>query len=122
MTKEKQIMKLAQIMYSLALDCSEHLQKQHNQEPNDKPRFYFDNIAKQCEELLKELGGMMGLTSLKDELCEGIDPTRPVPYDEILEAREGRIGADRTDWVFVVGKIEEKRIIDGKIVYVEVIK
>jgi len=62
----------------------------------------------------------MGLTSLK--LCEGIDPTRPIPYDEILEAREGRIGADRTDWVFVVAEVHEKKIIDGEITYVEVKK
>jgi len=45
------LIKVCQTIESLALDCSEHLEKQHNQKPNDKPRFFFDNIARQTQEV-----------------------------------------------------------------------
>lgn len=54
-TKQK-IDEILSFIESLAIDCSQHLQDQHNQtNPNDKPRFYFDNIAKQAQELRKEV-------------------------------------------------------------------
>ena len=55
MKQKTAIIKLCQMIESLALDCSDHLKNQHNQTENDKPRFYFDNIAKQTQELRLEL-------------------------------------------------------------------
>ena len=52
------VFKILQFIDSLALDCSQHLKEQHNQNPNDKPRFYFDSIAKQVEDWIKEIEGV----------------------------------------------------------------
>ena len=54
--KEKKVLwQILQDIEFLATNCSEHLQKQHQQGPNDKPRFYFDNIAKNAIERRKKL-------------------------------------------------------------------
>ena len=55
--KKEQIKQMLDLIISLALDCSEHLTKQHNQKENDKPRFFFDNIAKQARDLRDEILG-----------------------------------------------------------------
>lgn len=52
---KKQFKTLVQLLHCIAQDCAEHLKDQHEQGVNDKPRFYFDNIAKQTLDLLKEL-------------------------------------------------------------------
>lgn len=47
------------------------------------------------------------------ELCKGIDPSRPIPYDEISEAEKGRIGPDRKDFRLAVSEIKKKTIDRG---------
>lgn len=55
MKQKEKIDKILSLLESLAVDCSDHMKNQHGQtNPNDKPRFFFDNIADQARELRKE--------------------------------------------------------------------
>lgn len=57
LTKD-QVTRLFSLIHSLAVDCSQHLREQHGQDnPNDKPRFYFDNIAQHVFNLRDEILG-----------------------------------------------------------------
>lgn len=55
MTEAEIIRKMIQLIASIAIDCSDHLKNQHSQGENSKPRFYFDNIVKQAQDLLAEV-------------------------------------------------------------------
>jgi len=53
---EDQLKKLFALINALALNCSDHMKNEHSQKsPNDKPRYYFDNIAKQTRDLRDEV-------------------------------------------------------------------
>ena len=55
---KQQLIHLIDLIMSLAIDCSDHLEDQHNQtNPNDKPRFFFDNIAEQAKDLRNQILG-----------------------------------------------------------------
>ena len=52
---KEQIKELITNVYCLALGCSQHLEEQHEQGENDKPRYFFDNIAKALRKLDEEI-------------------------------------------------------------------
>jgi len=43
---------------------------------------------------------------MKREINKGVDRKRPIPYDEILEMIEGRIGVSRKDYILIIKEVK----------------